>query len=56
MSLRVAAERIVREVSTVVGARRASLMVYDERAHELRNVAAEGFNAGDVPPVPVIAL
>ena len=53
MSLRVAAERIVSEVSAVVGARRASLMVYDERAHELRNVAAEGFNAGDVPPVPV---
>lgn len=53
VSLRVAAERIVREVSAVVGARRASLMVYDERAHELRNVAAEGFSAGDVPPVPV---
>lgn len=53
VSLRVAAERIVSEVSAVVGARRASLMVYDERAHELRNVAAEGFNAADVPPVPV---
>lgn len=53
MSLRVAAERIVREVSAVVGARRASLMVYDERAHELRNVAAEGFSVGDVPPVQV---
>ncbi len=53
MSLRVAAERIVREVSAVVGARRASLMVYDERAHELRNVAAEGFSVGDVPPVPI---
>jgi sigma-B regulation protein RsbU (phosphoserine phosphatase) len=53
VSLRVAAERIVSEVSAVVGARRASLMVYDERAHELRNVAAEGFNAVDVPPVPV---
>ncbi|HEX6644792.1 MAG TPA: GAF domain-containing SpoIIE family protein phosphatase [Gemmatimonadales bacterium] len=53
MNLRVAAERIVREVSAVVGARRASLMVYDERAHELRNVAAEGFSAGDMPPVAV---
>jgi sigma-B regulation protein RsbU (phosphoserine phosphatase) len=53
VNLRIAAERIVREVSAVVGARRASLMVYDERAHELRNVAAEGFKASDVPPVAV---
>ncbi|HEU5051073.1 MAG TPA: GAF domain-containing protein, partial [Gemmatimonadales bacterium] len=53
MRLRDAAALIVREVSAVVGARRASLMVYDERTHELRNVAAEGFNPADVPPVRV---
>jgi len=53
VSLKEAAETIVREVSAVVGAGRASLMVFDERAQELRNVAARGFNAADVPPVRV---
>src|SRR5690606_10165223 len=38
-----AAQTIVREVSSVVGARRASIMVYDEDARLLRTVAARGF-------------
>ncbi|HXE58590.1 MAG TPA: SpoIIE family protein phosphatase [Gemmatimonadales bacterium] len=39
-----AARTIVREVSTVVGARRASIMVYDESTGRLRTVAARGFS------------
>jgi sigma-B regulation protein RsbU (phosphoserine phosphatase) len=38
-----AAQTILREVSGVVGARRASIMVHDERAGLLRTVAARGF-------------
>jgi sigma-B regulation protein RsbU (phosphoserine phosphatase) len=38
-----AAQTIVREVSSVVGARRASIMVYDEEHALLRTVAARGF-------------
>ncbi len=38
-----AAQTIVREVSTVVGARRASIMVYDETSGVLRTVASRGF-------------
>ena len=38
-----AAQIIVREVSAVVGARRASIMVYDETSGLLRTVAARGF-------------
>ena len=37
-----AAQIIVREVSAVVGARRASIMVYDEPSGTLRTVAARG--------------
>ena len=38
-----AAQIIVREVSAVVGARRASIMVYDETSRTLGTVAARGF-------------
>ncbi|HZE75835.1 MAG TPA: GAF domain-containing SpoIIE family protein phosphatase [Gemmatimonadales bacterium] len=46
-----AAQTIVREVSTVVGARRASIMVYDEATGMLRTVAARGFSTEAVAPV-----
>ena len=39
-----AAQTILREVSEVVGAGRASIMVHDERADLLRTVAARGFD------------
>jgi phosphoserine phosphatase RsbU/P len=48
-----AAQIIVREVSAVVGARRASIMVYDESTRTLRTVAARGFEAGGLVPVAV---
>ena len=48
-----AAHTIVREVSNVVGARRASIMVHDERADLLRTVAARGFDSTATVPVPV---
>ncbi len=48
-----AARRIVREVSDVVGARRASIMVYDEPTHTLRVVAGRGLETFDLEPVPV---
>ncbi len=48
-----AAQTIVREVSTVVGARRASIMVYDEAGGVLRTVAARGFSSDSVAPVPL---
>jgi sigma-B regulation protein RsbU (phosphoserine phosphatase) len=48
-----AAQIIVREVSAVVGARRASIMVYDEPSRTLRTVAARGFDAEGLLPVPV---
>jgi sigma-B regulation protein RsbU (phosphoserine phosphatase) len=48
-----AAQIIVREVSAVVGARRASIMVYDETSRNLRTVAARGFDAAGLIPVPV---
>ena len=38
-----ATQTIVREVSAVVGARRASIMVFDESSGALRTVAARGF-------------
>lgn len=43
VGLEEAAAFIVREVSDVVGARRASIMVHDEAAGTLRTVAARGF-------------
>lgn len=45
VGLEEAAAFIVREVSEVVGARRASIMVHDEAAGVLRTVAARGFPA-----------
>lgn len=48
-----AAKTILREVSDVVGARRASIMVHEERTDLLRPVAARGFNADGTPPVHV---
>jgi phosphoserine phosphatase RsbU/P len=52
LRLEEAAQTIIREVSDVVGARRASIMVYDEEARHLVTVAARGFSAGGTPPVP----
>jgi phosphoserine phosphatase RsbU/P len=46
-----AAQTIVREVSSVVGARRASIMVYDEATGMLRTVAARGFSTEQVVPI-----
>ncbi|HEV8455983.1 MAG TPA: GAF domain-containing SpoIIE family protein phosphatase [Gemmatimonadales bacterium] len=48
-----AAQIIVREVSAVVGARRASIMVYDESSRTLRTVAARGFEPEGLMPVDV---
>ncbi len=48
-----AAQIIVREVSAVVGARRASIMVYDESSRTLRTVAARGFEPEGLIPVDV---
>jgi sigma-B regulation protein RsbU (phosphoserine phosphatase) len=48
-----AAQIIVREVSAVVGARRASIMVFDEASGTLRTVAARGFAPDGLVPVPV---
>ena len=48
-----AAQIIVREVSAVVGARRASIMVYEDDTDSLRTVAARGFAADGLDPVEV---
>jgi len=48
-----AAPTIVRLVADTVGARRASIMVHDEEARVLRTVAARGFSAEGLLPVPV---
>jgi sigma-B regulation protein RsbU (phosphoserine phosphatase) len=48
-----AAQVIVREISAVVGARRASIMVYDEASGTLRTVAARGFAPEGLVPVNV---
>lgn len=53
LRLEEATQTIVREVSTVVGARRASIMVHDEASGSLRTVAARGFGHDHLPPVPV---
>lgn len=46
-----AADTIVHEVAAVVGARRASIMVHDEAAGELRTVAARGVDPHELGPV-----
>jgi phosphoserine phosphatase RsbU/P len=48
-----AAQIIVREVSAVVGARRASIMVFNEGNNTLRTVAARGFAAEGMGPVNI---
>jgi len=48
-----ATQTIAREVSTVVGARRASIMVFDEAEGALRTVAARGFGLEGLPSVRV---
>jgi sigma-B regulation protein RsbU (phosphoserine phosphatase) len=48
-----AANRILREVSAVVRARRATLLVHDPRANVLRLVAARGVELGEVEPIEV---
>jgi sigma-B regulation protein RsbU (phosphoserine phosphatase) len=48
-----AANRILREVSAVVRARRATLLVHDPRANVLRLVAARGVELGDIDPIEV---
>ncbi|MEO7985586.1 MAG: GAF domain-containing SpoIIE family protein phosphatase [Gemmatimonadales bacterium] len=48
-----ATRTIVRQVSTVVGARRASIMVHDEAAGVLRTVAARGFGVEGLEPVSI---
>jgi sigma-B regulation protein RsbU (phosphoserine phosphatase) len=53
VSLTEAAQTIIREAAAVVGAERASIMVYDERQHALLTAAAIGFDAAEVTPVPV---
>lgn len=51
LRLEEAAQKIVRDVSDVVGASRASIMVYDDESDALRTVAARGFNADQLQPV-----
>jgi len=48
-----AANRILREVSAVVRARRATLLVHDARAHVLRLIAARGVELGEMEPIEV---
>jgi len=48
-----AAQTITREVADVVGARRASIMVYDEQANALRMVAGRGLEHFHTEPVPI---
>jgi sigma-B regulation protein RsbU (phosphoserine phosphatase) len=53
VQLEEATQTIAREVSTVVGARRASIMVFDEATGMLRTVAARGFGVDGLTPVRV---
>ena len=48
-----ATRTIVREVSTVVGAKRASIMVFDDASGSLRTVAARGFGMEGLAAVRV---
>ncbi len=48
-----AAASIVRQVSDVVGAARASIVVHDERSGRLRTVAARGFDARRVSDITI---
>jgi len=51
VSLEEAAQTILTEVSETVGARRASILVYDPGSNTLRTVAALGTTLADLPPV-----
>jgi len=48
-----ATHTIVQEVASVVGARRASIMVHDPERNTLKVAAAWGFEVGQLEPVPV---
>ncbi|MBI4419739.1 MAG: SpoIIE family protein phosphatase [Gemmatimonadetes bacterium] len=48
-----ATQKIVREVSSVVGARRSSILVCDESGRLLRPVAGHGIDVARLPSVPV---
>ncbi len=48
-----AADRILQEVSAVVGARRATLLVHDPEQQVLRIVAARGMSPQEVEPIEV---
>ena len=48
-----AARTIARELADVAGARRASIMIYDEQTHALRLVAGRGLETFDVEPVQI---
>lgn len=52
LGLAASARTIVREVATVVGARRASILVYDEADRTLRPVAGWGIDVSRFDPVP----
>jgi sigma-B regulation protein RsbU (phosphoserine phosphatase) len=51
IQLEAAAQRILREVSTVVRARRATLLVADEERQVLRLIAAQGMSASEIEPI-----
>lgn len=53
IGLQEAAETIVREVSSVVGARRASIFVTDETRRFLEPVAGWGLDVGEFGPIPI---
>lgn len=48
-----AADTVVREVASVLGARRASVMTLDASGTQLRTIAARGFDPRDASPVSV---
>jgi sigma-B regulation protein RsbU (phosphoserine phosphatase) len=53
VSLEEAAQTILTEISETVGARRASILVYDPPSGLLRTVAALGATVAELPPVEV---
>lgn len=53
LGLAASARTIVREVATVVGARRASILVYDDAQQVLRPVGGWGVDAAGLSPVAV---
>lgn len=48
-----AADTVVREVSSVLGARRVSVMLLNEAGTQLRTIAARGFDPAESSPVPI---